>query len=65
MSERAILIALRDGPRTNAELQDMVCDHAGGIARDCAHLIDKGSVRRVDGGHGRGSRARYALVEPA
>jgi hypothetical protein len=61
MSVTSILSALRFGPRTNAQLQEAVTDHAGGVARDCAKLIQAGRVVRVDGGTGRGSTATYSL----
>lgn len=63
MSKQAILNRLRHGPASNAELQDAVIDHSGGIARDASKLIQDGRVRRIDGGSGRGSRAIYALSE--
>jgi hypothetical protein len=62
VTQRAILIRLREGPATNAELQDAAIDHSGGVARDCAKLIAAGKVRRISGG-GRGHRATYALAE--
>ena len=45
MSTAAILRALRDGPATNAQLQERLCDHGGAIARDCAKLIVRGKDR--------------------
>jgi len=63
MSTKAILRALRTGPATNAQLQDLVCDHGGAIARDCAKLIVRGKVRRIDSAAGRGRAATYALTE--
>lgn len=63
MAAASIITALRAGPRTNAQIQDEVCDHSGGVARDCAKLIASGRVRRIDGGTGRGSIAVYALNE--
>lgn len=63
MATASIIAALRAGPRTNAQMQDDVCDHSGGIARDCAKLIAAGRVRRIDGGARRGSIAVYALNE--
>jgi len=63
MSTQAILRALRQGPATNAELQERLCEHGGAIARDCARLIDRGEVRRIDASAGRGRAATYALTE--
>jgi len=63
MSTAAILRALRQGPATNAQLQELLCDHGGAIARDCRKLIDRGQVRRIDGYAGRGRAATYALTE--
>jgi len=63
MSTAAILRALRDGPATNAQLQERLCDHGGAIARDCAKLIVRGKVRRIDAAAGRGRAATYALTE--
>ena len=60
---RAILAALRDGPKTNRELQDLTCDHSGSVARNCVQLRDLGLVIRVDGNQGRGTRAIYALAD--
>ncbi|NIJ07204.1 putative HTH transcriptional regulator [Sphingomonas vulcanisoli] len=61
MAISSILLALRDGPRTNAQLQQAVNDHGGAVARDCAKLIASGRVVRVGCG-GRGKRATYALA---
>lgn len=59
----AILAALRDGPKTNRQLQELTCDHGPGIARSCARLIAKGLVFRVDDNRpGRGRPATYALA---
>jgi len=63
MSTAAILRALREGPATNAQLQELLCDHGGAIARDCRRLIERSQVRRVDGAAGRGRAATYALAE--
>jgi hypothetical protein len=63
MSVPAILRALRRGPATNAELQELLCEHGGAIARDCAKLIHRGQVRHIDGATGRGRAATYALTE--
>lgn len=58
-----ILRALRNGPMTNAELQEATYDHCGSVARYCAELIYSGRVVRIDGKRGRGSRAIYALAK--
>lgn len=65
--QREIVAALRTGPKTNRELQELTFDHGGGVARSCAELRKRGRVTRVDPdrGRGRGSRAVYALVEEA
>lgn len=59
---RDTLAALSAGPLTNAELQELTCDHSGGVARNMAKLIATGRAKRIDGGAGRGSRALYALA---
>jgi len=60
---RKILSALRSGPKSNRELQDLCCDHGGGIARNCAKLTRQGLIKRIDGlSPGRGRRAIYALA---
>ncbi len=63
-SKRHILRLLAERPRTNRELQDLCCDHAGAIARDMSKLIAAGRARRIDGG-GRGHPATYAIGERA
>lgn len=65
MSVRAILAALSDGPKSNRELQDAICDYSGGVARTCAKLIHDGRVKRVDDRRGRGTRAIYGLAPKA
>ncbi|MFL5900933.1 MAG: hypothetical protein ACJ75S_07005 [Solirubrobacterales bacterium] len=58
-----ILRALRNGPLTNAQLQELTCDHSGSIARYMARLIATKRARRIDGAKGRGRPAVYALPE--
>ena len=58
---RDIIRALRCGPKTNAELQELTYDHAGSISRYAARLIEMGTVIRIDGSKGRGTKATYAL----
>lgn len=50
-------------PRTNIELQELCCEHAGGIARTVSKLIHRGRVIRIDGKTGRGNKATYAIRE--
>ena len=61
MNQGAILRRLREGPATNAELQDAVDDHSASVARTMAKLIAKGKALRIDGQSGRGRPATYAL----
>lgn len=63
--QQAILDALKRGPKTNAELQELTYDHSGSVARYCARLISDGRIMRIDGHTGRGSIAIYALSVPA
>lgn len=58
-----VLAALASGPKTNAELQEITCDHSGSIARHLAKLIADGRACRIDGRSGRGRRALYALQD--
>jgi DNA-binding MarR family transcriptional regulator len=55
---------LAKGPATGAQLADVLCTHTGDIARMMSQLVEKGRVRRIDGGSGRGSVAIYALPHP-
>lgn len=61
MSRIAILNALARGPKTAAQLAEIVGLHSGVIAARVSPLIHDGRVKRVDGGEGRGSIAVYAL----
>lgn len=63
MSGSAIMAALRTGPKTTADLVNEVGIKSAYVARTCSRLMQKGLVRRVDDGYGRGSRARYALAD--
>jgi hypothetical protein len=60
---RSILAALADGPKTNAQLQELTCDHGGGVARTAAKLRQQGRVIRADTQNGRGRPALYALAD--
>lgn len=62
---RSIIAAIADGPKTNAQLQELTCDHSGGIARSVAKLREQGRVIRTDPARGRGHRATYALTDQA
>lgn len=62
MAQTALIHALRSGPKTNAELADLTCDHGGGVSRSMAKLIADGRAKRIDGNQGRGSIALYALA---
>lgn len=57
------LLALAEGPKTNAQLQDALDTHHGDIARLMSHLRKTGRVKRVDGASGSGTIATYALVQ--
>lgn len=57
------LRALASGPKTNAELQDVICDDNSAVAKIMGSQRARGNVTRVDGGSGKGSIATYALTE--
>lgn len=63
MSRHLILSRLRRGPATNEQLQEIACDHSGGIARTMSKLMHQGLAHRIDGKRGRGTRALYAIKD--
>lgn len=58
----SLLLALKSGPKSAAELATIVNSKGAYISRDCAKLIKERRVKRIDGGSGRGSLAIYALT---
>ena len=57
----AALRALASGPKTNAELQDIICADASSVTRIMHSQRERGNVTSTATGHG--SIATYALTD--
>ena len=57
-----IVIALKDAPLCARELSEQIGVHSGVIAARANAGMERGLVRRIDGGSGRGQIARYSLT---
>jgi hypothetical protein len=65
MTQKQIMSALLDGPKSNAELQPYV-DDPERVAHYACKMLKAGTVTRVDGdpaGPGKGRRAVYAITD--
>jgi hypothetical protein len=62
VSYTGIIAALASGPKSTAQLLEVTGASSAYVSRDCARLIERGRIVRIDGTSGRGSRAVYALA---
>jgi hypothetical protein len=60
---QAALRALAEGPKTNAELQEVICDDHSTVTKIMSKQRMQGNVTRVDEGSGSGSIATYGLTQ--
>lgn len=60
--ERCLTALHHAGKASTGEIAKAVCEPSGIIAARMLGLEDAGKVRRIDGGAGRGSVARWEIV---
>lgn len=63
MSRDLILAEIMRGPKTVAQLLDVVQGSSGYISSACQRLVKKGQIKRVDGSAGMGAHAVYAALD--
>lgn len=63
MRSARILDEIMKGPKTVADLREVINCTSGQISASCQHLLKSGKIKRVDGNAGVGAPAVYAPLD--